>query len=64
MAEARAKNPDTVAWLYIPGAEVDDPVMQAEATGNYPVALRSAHERYLVDAPLRGCLWGSMVSGV
>ena len=30
LAEARAKNPDTVAWLYIPGAEVDDPVMQAE----------------------------------
>lgn len=30
--------------------------MQSEATGNYPVALRSAHERYLVDAPLRGCL--------
>ena len=33
MAEARAKNPDTVAWLYIPGAEVDDPVMQAEDIG-------------------------------
>ena len=30
LAEARAKNPDTVVWLYIPGAEVDDPVMQAE----------------------------------
>ena len=30
LAEARAKNHDTVAWLYIPGAEVDDPVMQAE----------------------------------
>jgi sortase B len=30
LAEARAKNPDAVAWLYIPGAEVDDPVMQAE----------------------------------
>ena len=56
LAEAKKKNPDTVAWLYIPGAEVDDPVMQAEDNGNYPVALRSAHERYLVDAPLRGCL--------
>ena len=35
LAEARAKNPDTVAWLYIPGAEVDDPVMQAEENGYY-----------------------------
>ena len=35
---------------------VKDYIMQSEATGNYPVALRSAHERYLVDAPLRGCL--------
>ena len=35
LAEARAKNPDTVAWLYIPGAEVDDPVMQAEDNGFY-----------------------------
>ena len=35
MAEARAKNPDTMAWLYIPGAEVDDPVMQAEDNGYY-----------------------------
>ena len=35
---------------------VQDYIMQSEATGNYPVALRSAHERYLVDAPLRGCL--------
>ena len=35
MAEARAKNPDTVAWLYIPGAEGDDPVMQAEDNGYY-----------------------------
>ena len=33
LAEARAKNPDTVAWLYIPGAEVDDPVIQAEDNG-------------------------------
>ena len=30
LAEARAKNPDTVAWLYIPGTEVDDPVVQAK----------------------------------
>ena len=30
LADAKRKNPDTVAWLYIPGAEVDDPVMQAE----------------------------------
>ena len=35
LAEARAKNPDAVAWLYIPGAEVDDPVMQAEDNGYY-----------------------------
>ena len=35
LAEARAKNPDAVAWLYIPGAEVDDPVMQAEDNGFY-----------------------------
>ena len=35
---------------------VQDYIMQSEATGNYPVALRSDHERYLVDAPLRRCL--------
>ena len=35
LAEARTKNPDTVAWLYIPGAEIDDPVMQAEDNGYY-----------------------------
>ena len=35
LAEARRKNPDTVAWLYIPGAQVDDPVMQAEDNGHY-----------------------------
>ena len=35
LAEAKKKNPDTVAWLYIPGAEVDDPVMQAEDNGYY-----------------------------
>ena len=33
LTEARAKNPDTVAWLYISGAEIDDPVMQAEDNG-------------------------------
>ena len=35
LAEARAKNPDTAAWLYIPSAEIDDPVMQAEDNGYY-----------------------------
>ena len=35
LAAARKKNPDTMAWLYIPGAEVDDPVMQAEDNGHY-----------------------------
>ena len=38
LAEARAKNPDTVAWLYIPGAEIDDPVMQAEEQRLLPEA--------------------------
>ena len=33
LADAKSKNPDAVAWLYIPGAEVDDPVMQAEDIG-------------------------------
>lgn len=32
LAAAKEKNPDTAAWLYIPGAEVDDPVMQARTT--------------------------------
>ena len=35
LAEARAKNPDAVAWLYMPGTEVDDPVVQAEDNGYY-----------------------------
>ena len=35
LADAKSKNPDAVAWLYIPGAEVDDPVMQAEDNGFY-----------------------------
>ena len=33
LADAKSRNPDAVAWLYIPGAEVDDPVMQAEDIG-------------------------------
>ena len=33
LADAKSKNPDAVAWLYIPGTEVDDPVMQAEDVG-------------------------------
>ena len=36
LADAKSKNPDAVAWLYIPGAEVDDPVMQAEGNGYRP----------------------------
>ena len=32
---AKKENPDAVAWLYMPGAEVDDPVMQAEDNGYY-----------------------------
>ena len=35
LAEAREKNPDTVAWLYVPGTEIDDAVMQAEDNGYY-----------------------------
>ena len=35
LADAKEKNPDTAAWLYIPGVEVDDPVMQAEDNGYY-----------------------------
>ena len=35
LADAKSRNPDAVAWLYIPGAEVDDPVMQAEENGFY-----------------------------
>ena len=35
LADAKSRNPDTVAWLYIPGAEVDNPVMQAEDNGYY-----------------------------
>ena len=33
LAAAKSRNPDAVAWLYIPGAEVDDPVMQAADVG-------------------------------
>ena len=35
LTDAKENNPDTVAWLYMPGAEVDDPVMQAEDNGFY-----------------------------
>lgn len=35
LADAKAKNADTVAWLYIPGVDVDDPVLQAEDNGHY-----------------------------
>ena len=35
LADAKSKNPDAMAWLCIPGAEVDDPVMQAEDNGFY-----------------------------
>ena len=35
LAESSAKNPDAVAWLYMPGTEVDDPVMQADDNGYY-----------------------------
>ena len=35
LAAAKEKNPDTAAWLYMPGAEVDDPVMQAADNGYY-----------------------------
>ena len=33
LADAKSRNPDAVAWLYIPGAEVDDPVTQAADVG-------------------------------
>ena len=32
---AKKNNSDTVAWLYMPGAEVDDPVVQAEDNAYY-----------------------------
>lgn len=35
LANAKRANPDTVAWLYIPGAEVDDPIVQGEDNGYY-----------------------------
>ena len=35
LSAAKKNDPDTVAWLYMPGAEVDDPVMQAEDNGYY-----------------------------
>ena len=35
LAAAKKANPDAVAWLYMPGAEVDDAVMQAADNGYY-----------------------------
>ena len=35
LAQAKGINPDTAAWLYIPGLEVDAPVMQAADNGYY-----------------------------
>ena len=35
LADAAAQNPDTVAWLYLPGTEVDDPVVQAADNDYY-----------------------------
>ena len=35
LAQAKQENPDTVAWLYLPGTEVDDPVLQAEDNDYY-----------------------------
>lgn len=32
LEDARKKYADAVAWLYMPGAEVDDPVVQAKET--------------------------------
>lgn len=32
LADAKRKNPDAMAWLYIPGAEVDDLVMAQRST--------------------------------
>ena len=32
---AKKNNSDTVAWLYMPGAEVDDPVVQAKDNAYY-----------------------------
>ncbi len=35
LSAAKEKNDDTVAWLYIPAAEIDDPIMQAEDNAHY-----------------------------
>lgn len=35
LKDARKKYSDAVAWLYMPGAEVDDPVMQAKDNAYY-----------------------------
>ena len=71
LAEARAENPDTVAWLYIPGAEVDDPVMQAEDNGYYlkldengePYAEHLPEPRPRVLAP-HAAGWGLVFKGM
>lgn len=31
----QAENPDVFAWLYIPGTEIDDPVLQSEEADDY-----------------------------
>lgn len=35
LSAAKEKNDDTVAWLYIPAAEIDDQIMQAENNAYY-----------------------------
>ena len=35
LAAAKKANPDAVAWLYMPGAEVDDPIVQAKDNAYY-----------------------------
>lgn len=35
LAEAQAENPDTVAWLTVPGTNIDGPVQQAEDNEYY-----------------------------
>ena len=47
----KAKKADAVAWLYIPGTEVDDPVMQAEDNGYY---LKLDEDTVLTPPPAAG----------
>ena len=35
LKDARKKYADAVAWLYMPGAEVDDPIVQAKDNAYY-----------------------------